>query len=103
MKLTIELIGGPLDGIYMPVNPEMPGVPSRLFIFAAEARGWSLYENHDAQEDTATTDVYCLRQGAIGMMVNPPPDPELYRLDYVRPLTVAEVAEIQRMGKRHGL
>ena len=103
MKLFITLIGGPLDGIYMPVNPEMPSVPTQLFIFAAEVGGWSLYANNDAASDAPVVDVYSLRRGAVSQMSSCPPDVELYRLEYVRPLTPPEVAQIKRMGKERGL
>lgn len=103
MKLVISLIGGPLDGIYIPANPEMPGVPTQLFIYAAEAGSWSLYENKDAAAETPALDVYSLRRGAINMMGTPPPDAELYTLDYVRPLTAPEVAQIKNIGRKHGL
>ena len=103
MKLVIALIGGPLDGVYLPANPEMPGVPTQLFIYAAEAGSWSLYVNNDAGEDAPAVDVYSLRRGAVNMMGTCPPDAELYRLDYVRPLTQPEVAQIKKMGRERGL
>lgn len=103
MKLVIALIGGPLDGVYLPANPEMPGVPTQLFIYAAEAGSWSLYVNEEAASDAPACDVYSLRRGAVNMMGTCPPDAELYRLEYVRPLTKPEVAQIERLGKRHGL
>jgi len=103
VKLVIALIGGPLDGVYLPANPEMPGIPTQLFIYAAEAGAWSLYVNDDASADAPACDVYALRRGALNMMGTCPPEAELYRLDYIRPLTQTEVAQIERLGERHGL
>jgi len=103
VKLVIALIGGPLDGIYMPANPQMPGVPTQLFIFAEEAGAWSLYANNDASSDAPAVDVYSLRRGAVNLMTSCPRDAELYRLEYVRPLTEPEVVEIKKMGRGRGL
>jgi hypothetical protein len=103
VKLVITLIGGPLDGIYIPVKPEMPGVPTQLYIYADEAGAWSLYANDEASPETPAVDVYSLCRGAVNLMAHKPRDAELYHLDYVRPLTAPEVAEIRKIGRNHGL
>ena len=104
VKLVIALMGGPLDGVYLPVNPEMPGVPTQLYIYAAEAGAWSAYENNESYEGgPPAADVYSLRRGAVNMMTSYPRGAELYRLFYVRPLTALEVAEIQKIGRKRGL
>lgn len=103
MSLFITLMGGPLDGIYIPANPEMPGVPAELYINDEEVPSWSYYRNSQAGGDAPALDVYSLRRGAVRRMTSPPPDAELCRLNYVRALSSQEVAQIKSIGRKHGL
>lgn len=68
-----------------------------------EACGDLIHRYHDGGQGTPVCDVYSLRPGASQLLGTRPVDAELYRLDYVRPLTRKEIVEIQRIGRRHGL
>jgi len=103
MSLFITLVGGPLDGIFIPANPEMPGVPTELYINDEEAPSWSHYANSKAGGEPPALDVYSLRKGAVRRLTSPPPDAELCRLNYVRALSPQEVAQIKSIGRKHGL
>ena len=105
---VLALMGGPLDGVYLPANPDMDTLPTQVYVYSPECRGWSLYmsEEYSDEDDPPakpTTDVYCLRRGAVNMMTSAPREADRYDLVFVRPLTPQEVVHIEKLGKRHGM
>lgn len=102
MSAVLALIGGPLDGVYIPVNSQTNEPPSELFVHCPEFGTWSVYRNENVG-GVASCDVYVLRRGALVPLAVTPRNKEIFKLDYTRPLSPEEVVEVERIGRSHGL
>jgi hypothetical protein len=90
-----------LDGIYLPANPAACSL-TELFVYAPEAK-WSYYRNSEAEGARAAVDVYVLSLGAVSKMLAKPVRSRPLKLYYVRQLNPAEVAELEKIGRKRGL
>jgi len=92
MSKFLHLIGGPLDGAVMPVNPRFNRPPTHLAIHAPLS-GWTCYE-HEHAGGLADYDVYRIN----GEPLTPPnmPKGQIYNLLYRGPLSQTEAQQIQQ-------
>ena len=96
MKLEyLYLIGGPLDGMYMPANPKLKGAPSEIAIFARQC-GWHAY--HDPQGGgTAKVDVYKILSQRQDSFMRAPKGADLHEMHYTGALPQDQAQKIERM------
>ena len=101
MKLDyLYLVGGPLDGMYMPANPKHDGVPSKIAIYAAEC-GWHAYLNPN-DGGTLKIDVYKIMWKSDNSFTRKPSNVQVYELHYDSALSPMQAQQIERLVRRHG-
>lgn len=91
MKL-LHLIGGPLCGAMMPVNPRFNRPPTHLAIHSPVV-GWTCYE-HEHGGGLADYDVYKINGEPV--MPQTKPKGEIFNLLYRGPLSPQEAQQIQQ-------
>ena len=60
--VVLQLMGGPLDGLFLPVTPGAATPPRQLIIFSPLNTTWSNYV--DRKRRVGATDVYKIKGGA---------------------------------------
>jgi len=96
MKLDfLYLIGGPLDGMYMPANPKLRGFPSEIAIYARQC-GWVGYHDPEAG-GTAKVDVYKIVQQRQDSFTRAPKGAVLHEMHYSGVLPQDQAQKIERM------
>jgi len=93
----LQLIGGPLDGLHLPVHPRFDRAPSVLAIDAMTL-GWLRYEWKESG-DLATCDVCRIDYRKIPPTV-PKRGSTVTNLDYTGPMPADEVKEILKEARR---
>lgn len=101
MKLDyLYLIGGPLDGMYMPANPRHEGMPSKIAIYAKEC-GWHAYTNPN-DGGTLKIDVYKIMQKGDNSFTRKPSNARIHELHYDSVLSPIQAQQIERLVRRRG-
>jgi hypothetical protein len=95
-EVMLGLVGGPLDGVCLPLNPHVNTAPAQLYVYYPDIRCWSAYES-DQGGGVVTVDVYRIRQGAAAY-TKIPADAVSFRLNFTRILNRAESQRIERLG-----
>ena len=93
----MQMIGGPIDGAYLPVQPSCEQPPTQLAVWCPEIKGWCAYIDR-AAGGVAIVDVYKLCDG-IKLPTMCPPDTDAVSLHYNGQLSKEEMAEITRLQK----
>lgn len=70
MTYVLKMLGGPLDGAYLPVQRDPP--PTHLAVYVPENKSWVTYHDHRDDRKMAV-DVYKIRATSI-LPTRPPPD-----------------------------
>ena len=95
---VIALVGGPLDGVFIPAHSDLP---TQVIVNARPGRAWSVYE-WPAEDGIPVVDVYVLRVEALARMTTRPKT-QYREFYYSRSLTPPEVLKIKQIGRKHGL
>ena len=78
MTCVLKMVGGPLDGGYLPVQHLPP--PTHLAVYVPENKSWVTYNNEQDNREMAF-DVYKIRS-SIELPTRPPPDVAVLALNY---------------------
>lgn len=95
MGTLLSLLGGPLDGIFLPLVAQANTLPGQLFVYYPEMSTWLVYRNREIAE--SVIDVYRLRRGGAPM-VSKPKDVDVASMAYVRTLTPIEAQLVEKFG-----
>ena len=95
----LSLLGGGLDGIYLPVHPRYEQPPTHLAIWNPLQQGWLRYTDPEAG-GVGDFDVYKFVPGAA-MPIHRPREGKIFVLVYDGMCSTGQQREIERMERQH--
>lgn len=93
MTCVLKMIGGPLDGSYLPVQHMPP--PTHLAVYVPDNKSWVTYSNERDNREMAV-DVYKIRS-SIELPTRPPPAAELLVLNYQGVMSKEDRLAVEQM------
>jgi len=91
----LYLIGGPLDGIFMPANPRLEGMPTEIIIWDRSC-GWHCYQDAEGG-GLAKVDVYKIVSQGNTSFMRAPKGARLHEMNYVGAVPLDKAKEIERL------
>lgn len=99
MMRFITLLGGGLDGGYLPVHPRYTEPPTHLAVFNPDQRGWLRYVDPNAG-GVGSFDVFKIPQGVSLPMSCPEHHAKVFQFVYDGMLETHEAKEIERISRK---
>lgn len=99
MNRILQLVGGGLDGCFLPVHPRYVTAPTNLFIYNPEQGYWLSYVANWKSSDVVV-DVYKIPDGVAAPSARPQQPAEIFRLDFVELVPPEHAQEIERMTRQ---
>lgn len=96
----IALIGGPLDGVYIPMLPPYTAPASGACVWSPPTNSWIIYELENSG-GVASMDCYKLKAISASCLVLPE-GASACRMLYQRPANKSEIAQVERNARRQG-
>lgn len=99
MNRALQLVGGGLDGCFLPVHPRYTTAPTNLLIYNPEQGHWLSYEGGEA-DSQRIVDVYKIPDGVPAPSVRPVQPAEVFRLAFVGQVPPTQAKEIERLTQQ---
>lgn len=98
--VVLQLIGGPLDGLFLPTTPDSKTLPHRLIIYSPSTAAWSCYT--DPKRRSGPVDCYKIRAGAM-LITSSPPGMTVANMHYAGPLSPEAAQSMENMARNRRL
>jgi hypothetical protein len=96
-EVMLGLVGGPLDGVCLPLSPNVDTSPTQLYVYYPDICCWSAYESDRGEGGAATIDVYRIKRGKA-VYTKIPTEVVSFRLNFTRILSKAESQHVEKLG-----